>query len=358
MKPFVKVSLLLLAAVIFAAVFELQTATAQNRDRFLHSTPEHRRKDCNSCHAMPTGNWVSARGYPDVADYPAHVACFSCHRRDIFSGNQPVFCGGCHTVVGPRGKARFPFPVRTRSQEFLTIFPHNVHQDIIASREPPQRDIAVAHFVNASWSPAPVDEAPKFNNCAICHETLEKLPKVEPRKLLLGGEPLSGILADTFKPGKEVTAAFFKDSPNNHASCFTCHYQGIKPVASDCKGCHTLTKPYFESSLLTRYSLKFNHNETTVKETEVEKDGVKQIVKEESFPHGKDCMTCHLRIAQNDDITKMKNADVPFLACASCHAEHLNPELDARFKDKAFQCTYCHTSAIGRFPVPPSHEIR
>jgi len=341
------------AAFIFAAMFQFQTA-AQNRDRFLHSTPAHRKKDCNSCHAMPTSNWVSARGYPDVADYPGHIACFACHRRDIFSGNMPVFCGSCHTVVGPRGKARFPFPVRTRSQEFLTIFPHNVHQDIIAANER-RPDVAVAHFVNASWS-APVDDPPKFNNCAICHETSDKMPKAEPRKI--AGQPLSDVGADIFKTGNELTPAFFKDSPNNHASCFSCHYQGIKPVASDCKGCHTLTKPYFETNLISRYSLKFNHNETQVKETEVEKGGVKQIVKEESFPHAKDCMTCHVRIAQNADITKMKNADVPFLACASCHAEHLTPELDARFKSPAFQCTYCHTSAIGRFPVPPSHEIR
>lgn len=306
---------------------------------------------------MPTSNWVTARGYPDVADYPAHIACFACHRRDIFSGNQPVFCGGCHTVVGPRDKARFPFPVKTRSQEFSTIFPHNVHQDIIASNERRQRnDVAVAHFVNASWSP-PVDDPPKFNNCAICHETPDKLPKFEARKFT--DPPLSDLVPDIFKAGSEVTPAFFKDSPNNHASCFSCHYTGIKPVASDCKGCHALTKPYFEANvLIKRFSVKFNHNETQVKETEVDKDGVKQIVKEVSYPHGKDCMTCHIRIAQNGDIAKMKDADVPYVACASCHAEHITPELDARFKDKAFQCTYCHTSAVGRFPVPPSHEIR
>jgi hypothetical protein len=336
--------ILFIAAVAFVFVISfLPSSSAQNRDRFSHATAAHKRKDCASCHNMPTGNWVSARGFPDVADFPGHAACASCHMRDFFrGGNKPALCLGCHTDVGPGRGPRFAFPVRTRSHEFLTKFPHNVHQDVVASNQ--QREpVAVAHFVNASFTTLPDDKPEQFNNCAICHETSTKLPKFEtfpPKDRDLA--PLGLTLTENFAP----TPAFFKDMPSGHASCFACHYTGVKPTANNCAGCHTLTKSYSDTNILGRYSLKFDH---------MDKNERGDLV------HTKDCMTCHVRISQNDDVAKLKDPDVPVLACIACHGDKLTEEIGKResslaANSAAFQCTYCHTTAIGRFPVPVSHK--
>ncbi len=333
-----------LVAVIFA-VGSLPRSSAQSRDRFSHATAAHKKKDCASCHNMPTANWVSARGFPDVADFPGHAACASCHMRDFFrGGNKPAFCLGCHTDVGPGRGPRFAFPVQNRSHEFLTKFPHNVHQDIIASDD--RRDnVAVAHFVNANFTTIADDKPPQFNNCAICHETSAKLPKFEP---LLPKDknltPLSAALTESFAP----TPAFFKDMPSGHASCFACHYTSVKPTANNCAGCHTLTKPFSDTNFLSRYSLKFDH---------MDKNERGDLV------HIKDCMTCHVRISQNDDVAKLKDPDVPVLACIACHGDKLTEETAKRessleANSAAFQCNYCHTTAIGRYPVPASHLAR
>jgi cytochrome c553 len=68
-------------------------------------------------------------------------------------------------------------------------------------------------------------------------------------------------------------------------------------------------------------------------------------------------MTCHVRISGNGDLKTMKDADVPIMACTACHENDLTKELNSRAeKTAAFQCGYCHTAAVGAFPVPPSHQ--
>jgi len=326
-------------AFVFAASFLTESNAQKSRDDFLHKPPQHKKIDCNSCHKVPTGNWVAARGFPDVADYPGHSSCISCHRAEFFSGNRPAICAGCHSNPGPRGAARLRFPVPKRSQEFETKFPHNVHQDLIASN-PRRNDVAVAHFVNASFIVRADDPKVEFNNCAICHQTPDAIPKFKNR-VLPSIQPLTAASADAFAP----VAGFFKDSPNNHASCFTCHFQNAKPLSTDCAGCHALTTPYFESNTVQRYSLKFNH---------LDKDHV-----------NKDCTTCHVRITQNADVRFMKDADVPILTCStsSCHGNDIKSEIAKREtgvaeKQPVFQCVFCHTPEIGRFPIPPSHQNR
>lgn len=335
--------LTIFAAIVFAANF-IPRSAAQPRDRFSHATSDHKKLDCAACHKVPTSNWVAARGYPDVAQFPGHAACVSCHRRDFFVGNKPAFCAGCHTSAGPRSAPLFPFPVRTRSHEFSTVFPHSVHQDVIASRERPEDRVAVAHFVNASFRRV-VDDPPRFNNCAICHETATALPKFASR-VPQGAKPAGEIASDVFAP----KAQFFKTMPAGHASCFECHYQGVKPAATNCAGCHQLTPAYMATPVVKRYSLKFDHSDVNEKGDLV---------------HTRDCMTCHVRIAANDDLKTMKDADVPIMTCMSCHnhAADLKTELDRRAdtiekKLPVFQCSYCHTAAIGALPVPPSHEKR
>lgn len=341
-----KLSLITLAALLPAAFWAF-SVDAQNRGRFSHATPQHKKLNCAACHKIPTSNWRTTSGFPDVKDYPGHAACVSCHRQDFFRGNQPAFCGVCHSVVGPRGKARFPFPHPTRSSDFSTIFPHNVHQDVIAETHPGleirplrQEPYAVAHFVLASYSPQLTDDPPPvFNNCAICHETVTKMPRTAPR-VSPGLKPLADAAPENFEP----KPGFFKDMPTGHASCFNCHYQGIKPAAADCAGCHALTQPSpRQSNVFRRYSIKFDH-----------------LQKEHST---RDCMTCHVRISQNSDLRTMKDADVPFITCVQCHNDKISEETAKRAESLAnnqppFQCVYCHSTAVGRFPMPASHEKR
>jgi hypothetical protein len=331
MKVILRLSLLTLAAILFAGGGFIKSSAQRGRDQFSHATVQHKKLDCNYCHKNPTANWATTRGYPDVADFPGHASCVACHRADFF---RTSFCVGCHTNPGPRGAARFPFPVRSRSHEFTTVFPHSVHQDII-SRNELKKDVAVAHFVNASFI-RQVDDPPQFNNCAICHQTASAAPKTADRTPA-NAQPLAAASADSFAP----KPAFFKDMPSGHAACFQCHYTDVKPTGKDCAGCHALTTPYSSSPVVKRYSLKFDHQQ-----------------KEHAV---RDCMTCHVRIAGNADLKTMKDADVPFMACVSCHNDKLVEESGKRAaslaaSQPAFQCNYCHTTSVGRFPIPPSHK--
>lgn len=353
-NPLRTIALIIAAAIVAASYIE--HSSAQGRI-FSHNTRAHKEgkyADCASCHSLPTKNWMSARRdklppFPDVATFPSHISCFGCHTKDIYSRGG-AFCGSCHTVPTMRARAVSPFPNRSHPSQFTTLFPHDEHQDLIAANER-QPDVAVAHFVNASFSFA--DEKPKgptFYNCAICHASTAAIPKYVPRKL---GDlkPLGELIADTFK--KPVAAEFFKDSPDGHASCFNCHYgyKNLPENKQSCAACHELSPRHLEKKTIERYSLKFDH---------------------QSPGHvKKDCTSCHLRITQNSDVRTMKDADVPILSCKECHAKQeddpdkraLIDEVDKREasiadKKPAFQCTYCHTSAIGRYEIPLSHRLK
>lgn len=356
-------TILFVAAVGIAFCTALITPSAAQRraKAFSHSTPAHKNgkyADCAFCHKLPTTNWIAPRHdkqppYPDVANFPnPHGAanatvCISCHTRDVYTDGG-VFCGTCHTVASMRAKGGagvLPFPVKGRARQFNTIFPHSTHQDLLADNRP---QVAVAHFVRASFKIADNKPKPDFYNCSICHKTDAQMPRFGARKLL-ELKPLSDIAADTFE--RPVKASFFKNSPEGHASCFTCHfqYQNLPPGKRSCAGCHESTQPYTEKKALERYSIKFDHDRTGHVE--------------------KDCASCHLRIAQNADIKTLKDADVPIAACWSCHATQENErtrrvlfaEIEAREasianKQTPFQCTYCHTSIIGRYEIPATHR--
>jgi hypothetical protein len=334
MKNWLRLILVALVAVVFAAGF-WHNSSAQRRQAFRHATPAHKKQNCSFCHKIPSGNWAATRGFPDVTKMPDHPSCIGCHKKDFFGGL--AFCAPCHTNPSPRGGPTFTFPVRSRSHQFETIFPHDKHQNIIAANIGP-KDVAVAHFVKASFS---LDDAakPQFNNCAICHETYAKEPKSVVRNLLRTTQPLAEAAPDNFDP----TAEFFKNNPDTHTSCFSCHYQTQKPIRTDCAGCHRLTTPHAETQIVARYSIKYDH---------------------QSKNHlTSDCTSCHIRITQNADVKTMKDADVPILACEQCHKKEINLEIGKREssiadKQPVFQCTYCHSSEIGRFPKPASHVIR
>ena len=360
----------LIFVILFACFLAIGYSTEVQAQRrvFNHNTKAHKTgkySNCASCHTLPTSNWTAPRSdkqkpFPDVKNFPYHTSCFGCHTKDIYSQGG-AFCGGCHTIPSMRAtKATRPFPIKTHPTQFTTLFPHNTHQDIIASNVP-ERDYAVGHsspssyFVPASYTvsastAADETDEPKFYNCVICHETTAKLPKFTTRKIKTSAEELAALPAavpDTFEV--PIAASFFKNSPDSHSSCFTCHYQfkNLPEGKQGCNGCHELTKPFFEKEVMRRYSLKFNH----------EREG-----------HKSDCATCHLRITQNGDIRNMKDADVPIVTCRFCHAKQedipyrkiitteIENRLAAEKDNKTFQCTYCHTSEIGRRKIPASHS--
>lgn len=395
MKTALRIFVIAIVTVSSAAWLLLSATAQKRRNEFFHSTAAHKRINCASCHKTPTANSVSVRGFPDVADYPGHSSCVRCHRTDFFQGNNPEICTICHTASSPRNSRRFPFPIRSRSSEFKTRFPHDAHQDIIARNErhdgtipahlvlayrglpggssedilssEGQQDTAAtagsmpalhsvdtvpAHFVNASFTPAafPADDptptptpTPQFNNCAICHQTSAVLPKFD-NPTPVHEQALAPASVDNFAPSPE----FFKSSPEGHTSCFSCHYQGQKPVSTDCAGCHRQVAPYFGPDVKIRYSLRFNHNG----------GGTNKM-------HIRDCTVCHVRITQNSDLSTMREADVPFASCStsSCHGPHLTAEIDKRAgtilkKEPVYQCFYCHTREIGRFEIPANHVPR
>ena len=350
------------AGMLFAGGYPSES-TAQRRI-FSHNTRAHKEgkyKDCKSCHTLPEKNWAAPRRdkrepFPDVTTFPYHTSCFGCHTRDVYSRGG-VFCGTCHVVASMRatgGRGVLAFPVRSHPTQFTTLFPHNVHQDLIASN---RRDsgFTPAHFIRASFrlqdqrGQDDKDAKPNFYNCAICHETAARTPKFESRKID-DFKSLGSIIPDTFEA--PITPAFFKESPDSHASCFSCHYQfkNLPLGKQSCAGCHELSKPFVDKDVISRYSIKFNHDRVDHAQ--------------------KDCMACHLRIAQNNDIRTMKDADVPIMSCKGCHATQeeqrfkniLNIEVDARDasisknEQPIFQCTYCHTSAVGRLETPSSHR--
>ena len=294
--------------------------------RFSHATKKHQGA-CNTCHKVPTANWKKAREFPDVADFPGHDACVSCHRQQFFKGARPVICSGCHSKVSPRDDARFAFRNRAAPSQFLIEFPHDKHQDVIARifRRPVDNDGQL--FVRASFTAANADDKAKhYNNCEICHSPRSNAPAAPPK-----GWP------DSFVPD----AATFKDAPVSHASCFNCHWKSQPPTNDNCAGCHKLAdNPAMVTDAPNRHSMKFRH------------------AREQ---HVAECTTCHINITKSSTLRGLQ-PDVPITACTECHNKDglrldVSKELEAIDKNREFVCTYCHTSDVGRRDPPSSHYL-
>jgi hypothetical protein len=291
--------------------------------RFSHATKKHQ-GTCNTCHKVPTKNWQKARDYPDVADYPDHDACVSCHRAQFFKGAKPVICSICHTKVSPRDDARFAFRNPASPRQFLIEFPHDKHQDVIARLIRKWQTEAPPLFVNASFNLSADEKTKHFNNCEICHAPRTNAPAA----------PAAGW-PDSFAPD----AATFKASPRSHASCFNCHWKSQPPTGEDCAGCHKLAdKAYVAFDSPKRFSLKFRH------------------AREQ---HVAECTTCHINITKAATLRDLK-PDVPITSCTECHNKEglrldVSNELEAIDKNRDFVCSYCHTSDVGRSDPPASH---
>lgn len=320
-------------------------AAGQDYSKFSHRSRSHRQA-CDSCHKAPTANWRAARGFPDVADFPDHESCVGCHRQQFFNGARPVICAICHTRTSPRDDLRFAFgqpaPARQSQRrpevrQFTIEFPHDKHQDVLASVAPATPAHDAAGFAHARMGPSlikPDDEKrPQFNNCAICHETNRRAPQ-PPR----GGWP------GAFVPPPET----FKTTPSSHASCFNCHWKSQEPTKDDCAGCHKAASDFAPLEWPVRISARFIH----------EGGGPNK-------DHIMECTTCHINITKASSLRGLR-PDVPIAACATCHNNDSQTstykrittiEMELDQFEKSHNCAYCHTPDVGRKEAPQSHCV-
>ena len=121
----------LLKVSVFICVCLWPVYGAVDYSKFSHSTPKHKAA-CDTCHKVPTKNWTKVSSYPDVADYPDHEACVSCHRAQFFKSARPQICAVCHLKTSPRDDARYAFRNPASKLQFVIEFPHDRHPDVIA----------------------------------------------------------------------------------------------------------------------------------------------------------------------------------------------------------------------------------
>src|ERR1041384_6885461 len=153
---------------------------------FSHTTHVVNQKlACSSCHKMPSKNWNVVRkgdaAFQDVADFPEHSSCLSCHEEQFFARERPApsICSNCHIAVTPKDTARWLFPSlgdltdpklkrRQFVSEFGVGFPHDKHIDVVGMLTPGSRDRA--SFVNALFQDK---KAGPPKSCPVCHETYQ-----------------------------------------------------------------------------------------------------------------------------------------------------------------------------------------
>lgn len=341
--------------------------------RFSHSTHVAQQKlSCDSCHKFPPKNWKEVRkgdaAFPDVAEFPEHSSCLTCHRQQFFARERPapVICVNCHVNVTPRDTTRFLFPSlgdvfdsaskrRDVLSEFAVNFPHDKHMDVIGVnfRLSPDR----IRFVYAAFQKEKPTEESDPKICVICHQT--HLPQ--------GGS------AEEYatKPPKNLGDGFwlkkgtFKTIPVSHAPCSGCHTTdaGIEPGPGKCEICHKLlpaqnAAPDFDPKLPATMSIT----------DRVILDRWRRRESSGTFPHdggahpSLSCTTCHNIPTMNT--TDPKSLQVAVKSCGGAEGCHisttsdeggaLNFEIDQRKAKADFQCTKCHL-VFGSQPLPANH---
>lgn len=299
---------------------------------FSHTSRKEHQEKCSTCHKVPTKNWQTVKRlpvvdpFPDVANFPDHVACVRCHRAQFFKGAQPGICFDCHTKsVSPKNGDTLAFPNANQPGQFTIVFPHDKHQDVLATLpvRPGYVSAGRSSFVKAAHAiddKAPAKARTKYNNCEICHDETKK------------------------KTGAPPTYAPLKTSPETHASCFNCHWSGQKPTKDECEGCHIAGPPL--ASFNKRISPQFTHDNES---------------------HTKECTACHINITKAATLRGLK-PDVPISSCVGCHNDlsakskslkivkiEMTERADALAKNKTYVCTYCHGADKGKLEPPPEH---
>lgn len=324
--------------------------SAAKYSAFLHSSEKHKGLACNACHKVPTA-WIAKRNFPDVADFPNHDACVQCHRQQFFKrqsivGTGPAICTVCHVRAAPREDGRFVFGKPNGAsqatkpkdeRQFKIEFPHDKHQNVIASLRPRRLANVALGFIRASFfQQGPMDEKkPAYNTCSICHLTNQQAITAPP-----SGWPHAFVTP----PGT------FKTQPHAHDSCFNCHWKGQKPTSDDCAGCHKAAASFVPPDWPKRKSARFIH----------EGGG-------EGQAHILECTTCHINITRANTLLGL-TPDVPIAMCTRCHKDDkktstysTNPNFTTiqeeleQFKTTS-NCRYCHTADIGKKNPPASHK--
>jgi Cytochrome c7 and related cytochrome c len=318
--------------------------SATKYSAFLHSSEKHKGLACNACHKVPT-NWTAKREFPDVADFPNHDACVRCHRQQFFArqslvGTGPAICSVCHLRSAPREEGRFVFgkpnaanqSIKPKDErQFVIEFPHDKHQNVIASARPDRSPDKAVNFIRASFFKPEADDEkkPDYNNCSICHQpnnSVNMVSLVRPRE----GDPA---------PNR-----FFKTIPHSHDTCFNCHWKNQKPTGDDCAGCHKAAATFIGVESPPRKSAMFSH------------EGGKG-------EHVMECTTCHINITRASTLRGL-TPDVPITICATCHKDNKKTTypkittIEEEFEQlkKTGSCTYCHTAEVGKKKPPASHE--
>ncbi|HYW69486.1 MAG TPA: cytochrome c3 family protein [Pyrinomonadaceae bacterium] len=339
---------------------------------------------CNSCHKVPSKNWNVVRkgdaAFQDVADFPEHSSCLSCHRAQFFARERPApaICANCHIAVTPRDTARWLFPSlgdltdpklkrREFTSEFGVGFPHDKHIDVVGLNLVPFKGgqsaavpgsrltLSGAQIANVSYQDK---KAGPPKSCPVCHETYQPQGKSSEEYIV--------------KPPKDIGDNFwlkkgtFKTIPTSHTICFTCHNadSGIAPEPKNCETCHKLAqvtpaKTDFDAKLapamgadplmLARWSRRqsagaFRH--------------------EGGMHPDLSCMDCHNVATSTFSTVDPKTMKIAVKSCGGadgCHITQtlddggaLNFEVDARKKNPNFVCTKCHV-AFRKDAVPENH---
>ena len=340
--------------------------------KFSHTTHVVNQKlACNSCHKVPSKNWNLMRkgdaAFPDVADFPEHSSCLSCHKEQFFARERPApsICSNCHIAVTPKDTARWLFPSlgdltdpklkrREFVSEFAVGFPHDKHIDVVGAS---LRDRNRGLFISVLFQdkkPAP----PK--SCPVCHETYQPQGKSSEEYVV--------------KPPKDIGDNFwmkkgaFKTIPTSHTICFTCHNadSGIAPEPKNCEMCHKLTSPMqlktdFDSTLAAKMGAdnvilaRWNRR--------ISAGGFRH----EGGEHPDvSCLNCHKVDNVAFSTIDLKTIKVPLKSCGGADGCHittttdeggaLNFEVDSKKKDPNFVCTKCHVT-FGREPIPENHPL-
>ena len=313
--------------------------SATKYSAFLHSSEKHKGLTCAACHKIPT-EWTAKRSFPDVADFPNHDACVRCHRqqfftRQAFAGTGPAICTVCHTRAAPREDGRFAFGKPNNSnqaakpkdeRQFMIEFPHDKHQNVIASLRP--RGQTEAQILRAAFRLAD-DKKPDYNNCTICHQRNDYL-------VIAPLSPQPGVAEQFYK--------FFKTMPHSHDSCFNCHWKDQKPTGDDCAGCHKPSATFVRTLGAKRISAMFSHEGG-------------------QGEHVQECTACHINITRRSSLAGLV-PDVPITICATCHRDNKKTTypkmrtIEDEFEQyqKTGNCAYCHAPDIGKKKAPASHE--
>jgi hypothetical protein len=353
--------------------------------KFSHQTHVGAQKlACSSCHKVPSKNWKDVRkgdaAFQDVADFPEHSSCLSCHRTQFFARERPapVICSNCHIAVTPLDTARWLFPSlgdltdpKLKRREFVSEFgvgfPHDKHLDAVGRIGPAETHRA--SFVNA-WlrvrtgsgsdrtNDGSVQNKPAPKSCPVCHETYQPQGKSSEEYLV--------------KPPKDIGDNFwlkkgtFKTIPSSHTICFTCHNadSGIAPEPKNCETCHQLTGAAqlpvdFDPKLATGMGA-----DTLMLARWSKRHSAGAFRHEGGMHPDLSCLDCHNAATSTFSTVDPNTLKVAVRSCGGadgCHITNtldeggaLNFEIDSRKKNPNFVCTKCHVT-FGKAPVPANH---